>query len=481
MFMKKIISLLLAVFMLFSAGFNTVSAADVNPDKLTSNAISQIYPEAFEAIAESLRNHDIHISIKEYYILKDELPKIFESVILENPDIFYVNPYMLDYAVNVENGYVSHIKPYYIFDVDTLPEKIQQFDDAVEYYLSGVDENWSNYKKCRYIHDLLATTVEYDMDYNNDADEVFTAYGALVENVSISQGYTLAYNYLLSKLGIKAYFIQNDEKYHSWSMVKLGSNYYHVDIVGDDPVDDLLGRTLHNYCLISDKKLKKLRKNMNWIADFEATNTKYDNAWWSSIDTFIFTVDDKDYYVDNNYNNGESGAFLSYEESTDTHNLVYKIEDKWYIDVEKNKFWSGSFSSLVYDGNLFYFNTPDAVYSIKPSGKGKTLFYQRSKTQNLDIFGIATLSDGRIYAEYQQDPMTNGIVYAVDSKESIYKVGDVNTDGITDINDVTRLQKHLISQVIMSSKQIALADYNKDDAINVKDVTAIQKILANVQ
>jgi len=479
--MKKLTALLLVLVFILSVAFCPATATDINLDNRTSSAVAQIYSEAFSVIAQGLRNNETYISIKEQYIPSKHLSRVFESVIIENPDIFYVNPYSLEYAVNIENGFVSHIKPTYFFEADEIAEKKQKFNSAVEYYLSGVDASWSNYKKCRYIHDLLASTIEFDTDFNNNKSEVFTAYGALVDNVAISQGYALAYNYLMNKLGIEALYIENNGKFHSWSMVKLGENYYHVDVVGDDPSDDLLGRILHDYCLISDKKLKSLRTDFSWIADYQATNTRFDNAWWSGVDTFIFTADSKDYYIDNNYKDGKCGAFLCYEEASDSHSLLYKIEDKWYVNKENNQFWSGSFSSLAFDGNLFYFNTPDGVYSIKSTGKGRTLFYERPSSQKLDMFGIATLSDGIIYAEYREDPMIDGIVFSVDSKESIYKIGDVNTDGVTDIKDVTRLQKSLISKLMLSSKQIALADYNKDDEINVNDVTAMQKKLVNIR
>ncbi len=67
--------------------------------------------------------------------------------------------------------------------------------------------------------------------------------------------------------------------------------------------------------------------------------------------------------------------------------------------------------------------------------------------------------------------------YSVLSSQSI---GDVNSDGIVDINDATLIQKHLVKLVILSSEQLAVADTDGDGVISVKDATQIQKYLVGI-
>lgn len=62
-------------------------------------------------------------------------------------------------------------------------------------------------------------------------------------------------------------------------------------------------------------------------------------------------------------------------------------------------------------------------------------------------------------------------------------IGDVNYDGIIDINDVTYIQRHLAGYEDYfidksDNAQLEIADFNKDDKIDINDVTAIQMMLA---
>ena len=61
-----------------------------------------------------------------------------------------------------------------------------------------------------------------------------------------------------------------------------------------------------------------------------------------------------------------------------------------------------------------------------------------------------------------------------------YEVGDVNKDGVVDINDVTDIQKLMISDEELTEEQISLADVDGDGIVCVRDATYIQKYLAGI-
>ena len=58
-------------------------------------------------------------------------------------------------------------------------------------------------------------------------------------------------------------------------------------------------------------------------------------------------------------------------------------------------------------------------------------------------------------------------------------VGDVDLNGVVNINDATLLQRYLAEFTTLSTNQLRAADVNKDGKINVKDVTAIRRMLLN--
>ncbi|MDR3970755.1 MAG: dockerin type I repeat-containing protein, partial [Ruminococcus sp.] len=58
-------------------------------------------------------------------------------------------------------------------------------------------------------------------------------------------------------------------------------------------------------------------------------------------------------------------------------------------------------------------------------------------------------------------------------------LGDVNSDGIINVNDVTALQLYISQSKDFSDEQKMLADSNQNGIIDVLDVTDIQQLIAN--
>ena len=70
-------------------------------------------------------------------------------------------------------------------------------------------------------------------------------------------------------------------------------------------------------------------------------------------------------------------------------------------------------------------------------------------------------------------------VCRLDSSFGFY-FNDINQDGKVNINDATRLQKHLANKDSLDDKGLSVSDVNLDGEINVRDVTTLQKILAEI-
>lgn len=58
--------------------------------------------------------------------------------------------------------------------------------------------------------------------------------------------------------------------------------------------------------------------------------------------------------------------------------------------------------------------------------------------------------------------------------------GDVNADGVINVDDITEIQKNLSNISAFSKEELALADYNGDGKVDILDVTDIQKMLASL-
>lgn len=66
------------------------------------------------------------------------------------------------------------------------------------------------------------------------------------------------------------------------------------------------------------------------------------------------------------------------------------------------------------------------------------------------------------------------------TQEPVYQLGDVDMNGVIDINDATAIQYYLVSKIDFSEQQKELADTYVDGKINIRDVTNIQLFKAGL-
>ncbi|MEE0957674.1 MAG: leucine-rich repeat protein [Ruminococcus sp.] len=86
-------------------------------------------------------------------------------------------------------------------------------------------------------------------------------------------------------------------------------------------------------------------------------------------------------------------------------------------------------------------------------------------------FTIYGFSDSKIkqYADKKNIPFV-----------AIGEKGDVNLDGIVNINDVTTVQKYVARMLTLSEKQLSAADVTGDGNVDISDATAVQRYLAGI-
>lgn len=92
--------------------------------------------------------------------------------------------------------------------------------------------------------------------------------------------------------------------------------------------------------------------------------------------------------------------------------------------------------------------------------------------ENLTLYGYYD-SVAESYAETNNIPFIH-----LDKKITL---GDVNSDGTVDVNDVTLVQLYLAGapDIILNEDALTAADFNQDGQIDVTDVTAIQYFIAS--
>ncbi len=247
-------------------------------------------------------NPDIRIDNSKYEFKAEEIRDIYCNVINDNPDLFYVSS---TYSLSVYrvSKNVAAIKPYYTMSAQEIADAKIVFDKGVEKALSVVDNSMDDMQKALVLHDYVCDLANYEK-----AGEVsHSAYGFFKDQKIVCAGYSLAYSYLLNKVGVQCEYMSSSKMHHAWNLIKIKGNWYHADLTYDDVYcynqhENIRGAMKHNFFLKSDEFIKSPQGGCHFaFSSYDssvATDTSLDNYFWNDVNTYIPVVDGCYYYLD---------------------------------------------------------------------------------------------------------------------------------------------------------------------------------------
>ncbi len=444
----KFIALLAVVILIFGMIPAHAANADGNVD----------FEELADYLIEGFATCPEYVNVANFEIpYNDENKAALKTLIWrETPELFHIDAL----GFNQYNGYFYGIYASYHYTAEHYQQYLAESKAAADAMTADLlQSDLGDVEKALLLHDRLALACAYDERVYTNAgapQEAYNMYGALVSGSAVCQGYTMAYDYLLSLVGIESTFCESDKLNHAWNIVYLNGKAYHVDVTWDDPRHDITGRVMHTNFLVSSKKLAESHK----ASDYDQTlkTSTYDNWFWHDSQSAFQYLNGEIYYIDN-----EDETLCRYS----NRKTLLDIDDTWWAGLLA--IWPGNYSRLSTDGTALLFNDTEKVYRYDPETGKKEVLWRPDSSDGLFfyIYGF-DYADGQLICDVYDSPNFNAYTKALYQKRTDYQPDPAYT-----VADVA-----LVLQELNNNIYDPAMDMNGDGLITLVDALRILKLIS---
>lgn len=363
------------------------------------NATGLLY--AYDSLADGVESCSDSVDLERAHITLDELQTALYAYLCDYPQHFWLGK---SYSYSLRGNYINSMTPSYLFSGSALTAAKTAFNQAAEELLTGLTDDMSELTREKILHDRLAEKITYDF-----TDNAHNAYGGMVENTAVCEGYAKAFQYLLYQAGISNFLVtgtgtpagSSTPEAHAWNLVRIDGDYYYVDLTWDDqPVD-----TFYAYFNITEQQL---------LEDHILDTYAYSYPACTATKANYFTV--------------YGGRMNTYSSETVIRLLSSnQLRAHIYLTGETDSFWTDCFADL---SNI---------------------------AKGVNIVGSSSMSGYSLNRER--------LVILTGQRR-----GDLNQDNAVDTADLSLLAGHLCGEsAITDSLLLKAADINQDDTVNLRD------------
>lgn len=220
--------------------------------------LSEKEGEVYKQIYKGLHNFEPQINITAGVVSKEEICSFIVLCTTTQPAVNYVGE---EYTVSIDgDGYVSAIKINYSKTQEQAEAEYSQLEKRVKTIMSKLKDEWSDYDKVKYFHDVIIK----NCTYNEKSEYAYFAYGALCKGEAVCEGYTKAMLMLCDEAGVGCIPVIG-EGYeggnaipHIWNKIILNNIWYNFDLTWDDPVTNMGDEYIrYDYFAITDDDINR--------------------------------------------------------------------------------------------------------------------------------------------------------------------------------------------------------------------------------
>ena len=154
----------------------------------------------------------------------------------------------------------------------------------------------SEYQTVVNYHDYIVHNTAYGFLTGEEEQYSYKAYGALLRNKAVCNGYAEAMELLLLCSGLDTYMVVGNttEGAHAWNIVKIDGEWYHVDTTWDDPLPDMGESGLHMYLNVDDTTMQMTH---NWNEEAYPECTSMDMNYYTKENIAFSSVESLNNYL----------------------------------------------------------------------------------------------------------------------------------------------------------------------------------------
>ncbi|MGN0153509.1 MAG: transglutaminase domain-containing protein [Lachnospiraceae bacterium] len=230
-------------------------------------------------------------------------------------------------------------------------EKAKQLYEKIRSILtSQIHDSMTDYEKELALHDYLVANCKYSEDVAQPSEsDIYRAYGALVNQDAVCNGYAEALQLLFMCAGINSEFVVGtaDGVDHAWNLVELDGKWYHLDATWDDPLPDQGESVIHPYFNVTDEVMQQ---SHSWEQEDYPAADSMDYNYYVKSQTYF---DDFDIYKEQAYeamiyhgNRRYEAVIENYVENEDDMQFIFENNYR-YDSVNWQTFREGSYCVLV--------------------------------------------------------------------------------------------------------------------------------------
>ena len=229
---------------------NDKDYADVKTDYAYDTLTDDYVKELYMRIAKSVDtvyapNITTTGSLSDY-----QITQAVEAYKNDHPETFWLK----GSSLFVPYGDTTSVKLDYTVQNDKLIAAKKKFNIAVTSVLKKLPSG-NDFEREEYINNYIIENCKYDdaaAQTENIEGNENDAYGALVDGTAVCEGYARAFQLLCNKANIDSVLLSGtaDSDNHAWNGVKIGGDWYQIDVTWDD-VDDFIYDS-HEYFNLTD-------------------------------------------------------------------------------------------------------------------------------------------------------------------------------------------------------------------------------------